>query len=99
MPDFKNPFEGLSDPSKLEGDDLIFAIRIMIAREYESIQHFMQFSKAADHKLVKQVAKELADEKRVHAGQLLRLLMELAPEEETLYTEGSEEVDEIRKGR
>ena len=31
----------------------------------------------------------------VHAGEFLRLLMELAPDEETFYKKGADEVEEI----
>jgi rubrerythrin len=39
--------------------------------------------------------KDIADEERVHAGEFLRLLKELDPEEEKFYAEGVEEVEEI----
>lgn len=40
----------------------------------------------------------MADEERVHAGEFLRLLHELAPDEENFYAEGAKEVEnEIRK--
>ena len=38
--------------------------------------------------------KDIADEERVHAGEFLRLLHELAPDEEKFYAEGAEEVEE-----
>jgi rubrerythrin len=40
------------------------------------------------------VLKDVAKEERVHAGELLRLLRELAPDEEKLYAEGAKEVEE-----
>jgi len=49
------------------------------------------------------VLKDIADEERVHVGEFLRLLHELAPDEGKSYDEGSEEVqemiDEIKKAR
>jgi len=42
--------------------------------------------------------KDIADEERVHAGEFLRLLHELAPDEEKFYAEGAKEVEaEIKK--
>jgi len=41
------------------------------------------------------VLKDIADEERVHAGEFLRLLKELDPDEERFYEEGYEEVEEI----
>jgi rubrerythrin len=40
-----------------------------------------------------EVLKDIADEERVHAGEFLRLLRELAPDEEKFYAEGAEEVE------
>jgi rubrerythrin len=37
------------------------------------------------------------DEERVHVGEFLRLLHELAPDEEIFYAEGEEEVEKVIK--
>jgi rubrerythrin len=39
--------------------------------------------------------KDIADEERVHAGEFLRLLKHLAPDEEKFYDEGADEIQEI----
>jgi rubrerythrin len=101
MPEFGNPFSGLAADRKLTEAELIRAIRFMVAAEYEAVQLYMQLAESTDNKLAIEVLKDIADEERVHAGEFLRLLHELAPDEEKLYTEGSEEVqemiDEIKK--
>ena len=101
MPEFGNPFSGLVADRKLTEAELIRAIRFMVAAEYEAVQLYMQLAESTDNKLAIEVLKDIADEERVHAGEFLRLLHELAPDEEKLYAEGSEEVqemiDEIRK--
>ena len=101
MPEFGNPFSGLAADRKLTEAELIRAIRFMVAAEYEAVQLYMQLAESTDNKLAVEVLKDIADEERVHAGEFLRLLHELAPDEEKLYAEGSEEVqetiDEIRK--
>jgi len=94
MPDFGNPFSGLKKDRKLTKEELIRAIRFMIAAEYEAIQLYMQLAESTDNKLAIEVLKDIADEERVHAGEFLRLLKELAPDEEKFYTEGTEEVEE-----
>jgi len=38
---------------------------------------------------------DIADEERVHAGEFLRLLHHLAPDEQKFYDEGCEEVEEM----
>ena len=41
-----------------------------------------------------EVLTDIANEERVHAGEFLRLLKHLAPDEEKFYTEGAEEVEQ-----
>ena len=94
MPDFGSPFSGLVNDRKLTDQELIRAIRFMIAAEYEAIQLYMQLAESTDNKLAIDVLKDIADEERVHAGEFLRLLQELAPAEEKFYAEGAKEVEE-----
>jgi rubrerythrin len=94
MPDFGNAFSGVKKDRKLSEEELIRAIRFMIAAEYEAIQLYMQLAESTDHKLAQEVLKDITDEERVHAGEFLRLLKELAPDEEKFYAEGAEEVEE-----
>jgi rubrerythrin len=102
MPDFGNPFSGLAEDRKLTKEELIRAIRFMIAAEYEAVQLYMQLAESIDNKLAMEVLTDIADEERVHAGEFLRLLRELAPDEEKYYKEGAEEVEEeiekLKKG-
>jgi rubrerythrin len=102
MPDFGNPFSGLAEDRKLTKEELIRAIRFMIAAEYEAVQLYMQLAESIDNELAIEVLKDIANEERVHAGEFLRLLRELAPDEEQYYKEGAEEVEEeiekIKKG-
>ena len=94
MPDFGTPFAGLAKDRKLTNAELVRAIRFMVAAEYEAIQLYMQLAESIDNKLAIEVLKDVADEERVHAGEFLRLLKELDPQEEEFYREGAEEVEE-----
>ncbi len=94
MPDFGHPFSGMAQERKLTGAELVRAIRFMVAAEYEAIQLYMQLAESIDNELAIAVLKDIADEERVHAGEFLRLLKELDPEEEEFYKEGAEEVEE-----
>jgi len=94
MPDFGQPFSGNKSDRKLTEEELIRAIRFMIAAEYEAIQLYMQLAESTDNELAIEVLKDIADEERVHAGEFLRLLKELDPEEEEFYKEGASEVEE-----
>jgi rubrerythrin len=95
MPEFGNPFSGLKHERKLTDEELIRAVRFMVAAEYEAVQLYMQLAESTDNKLAQAVLKDIADEERVHAGEFLRLLKELAPDEYKFYDEGAEEVQEM----
>ena len=95
MPEFGSPFTGLASDRKLTEAELIRAIRFMVAAEYEAIQMYKQLAESTENKLAAEVLKDIADEERVHAGEFLRLLRELAPDEEELYAEGAEEVEQM----
>jgi rubrerythrin len=94
MPEFGSAFSGLANDRKLTDEELVRAIRFMIAAEYEAIQLYMQLAESTDNKLAIEVLKDIADEERVHAGEFLRLLHELAPDEAKFYEEGVKEVEE-----
>lgn len=97
MPEFSSPFSGLKSDRKLTDGELIRAIRFMIAAEYEAVQMYMQLADSIDNALAKEVLEDIANEEKVHAGEFLRLLKELDPQEEGFYAEGAEEVEEELK--
>jgi len=98
MPAFGSPFSGLANDRKLTDEELVRAIRFVVAAEYEATQLYTQLAESTDNKLATQVLKEIADEELVHVGEFLRLLHELAPNEEKFYAKGAKEVeDKIKK--
>ncbi len=94
MPEFSSPFSGLAKDRKLTKEELVRAIRFMVAAEYEAVQLYMQLAESTTDKLAQEVLKDIADEERVHAGEFLRLLKHLAPDEEKFYAKGAAEVEE-----
>jgi rubrerythrin len=94
---FGSPFSGLANKKKITDAELIRAIRFMVAAEYEATQLYMQLAESTDNKLAVTVLKDIADEERVHAGEFLRLLYELAPDEKKFYAKGEDEVEEFIK--
>ena len=94
MPNFGSPFSGLAHERKLTNEELVRAIRFMVAAEYEATQLYMQLAESTDNKLAQKVLKDIADEEIVHAGEFLRLLHELAPDEKQFYASGAKEVEE-----
>lgn len=95
MPEFTHPFAGLAAGKTITTQELIRAMRFSIAAEYEAIQLYMQLAESTDHELAAKVLRDVADEERVHAGEFLRVLHELAPDEARFYEEGAEEVEEM----
>ncbi|WP_176014007.1 ferritin family protein [Victivallis sp. Marseille-Q1083] len=95
MPEFCTPFSVMHADRKLTGDELLRAIRFMIAAEYEASQLYTQMAESIDHPLAKAVLLDISEEELVHAGEFFRLLHELAPNEKELYASGAREVEEM----
>ena len=95
MPEFSNPFSVLKNDRKLTHDELVRAVRFMIAAEYEAVQLYQQTAESTGNELAKEVLIDIANEEKEHAGEFLRLLRELEPDEEKFYKEGYEEVEEM----
>ncbi|MEW6220835.1 MAG: ferritin family protein [Thermodesulfobacteriota bacterium] len=95
MPEFGSAFSGLTSERKVTAAELVRAIRFMIAAEYEAVQLYEQLAEATDHPLAREVLYDIANEEKEHAGEFLRLLKELAPDEEQFYQAGSGEVEAI----
>ncbi len=95
MPEFATVFSGLAASRKLTTSELVRAIRFSIAAEYEAVQMYMQLAESTDDKLAKAVLEDVSKEELEHAGEFLRVLRELAPDEEKYYASGMHEVEEI----
>lgn len=94
MPEFSNAFSGLKEDRMLTHDELVRAIRFMIAAEYEAIQLYTQLAESTDHELTKEVLLDISNEEKEHAGEFYRLLQVLAPDEQGFYDEGIGETNE-----
>jgi len=97
MPEFSNAFSGLNLDRKVTHDELIRALRFSISAEYEAIQIYIQLAESTDNKLAKKVLVDVANEEKEHAGEFLRVLRELSPEEFEFYKNGEKEVEEMMK--
>lgn len=95
MPEFTNPFSGLQNDRKLTKEELIRAMRFNISAEYEAVQFYTQIAESTDDELAKKVLIDVANEELIHAGEFLRILKELAPDEQDFYDEGADEVEDM----
>ncbi len=89
----------LKNDRKLTREELVRALRFMIAAAYEAIQLCEQTAESTHDRLAKKVLTDVANEEKEHGGECLRLLRKLDPAEERFYKEGSEEVDEMIRKR
>jgi rubrerythrin len=95
MVEFSTAITGKASDRKLTRSELIHGIRVSIADEYEAVQVYTQLAESTDSELARTVLLDIAEEEKVHAGEFLRLLKELAPDEDGFYQDGAREVEEI----
>ncbi|MDD1676096.1 MAG: rubrerythrin [Methanomicrobiales archaeon] len=93
MPDFATAFTAKASERILTHNELVRAIRLNVADEYEAIQVYTQLAESIDHPIARAVLLDIANEEKVHAGEFLRLLSILAPDESGFYQQGANEVD------
>ena len=95
MPEFVNPFSGVTPGRKMTDRELIRALRLNLAAEEEAVHLYEAHADATDNQLAKAVLQDIANEERVHAGEFQRLISILLDDEDKLLKEGADEVDEI----
>lgn len=95
MPEFVNPFSGLTPDRKMTDNELARAIRLNIAAEFEAVHLYLAHADATDNELAKKVLLDIADEERVHIGEFQRLLGLIQKDEQKLLDKGANEVDEM----
>ncbi|MFH1033572.1 MAG: ferritin family protein [Pseudomonadota bacterium] len=95
MPEFMDPFKGLTPGRKMTPRELTRALRLALAAEEEAIHLYEAMADATSHPLAQKVLQDIANEEREHAGEFQRLINILLPDEELLMGHGAEEVDEM----
>jgi rubrerythrin len=97
MPVFGDPFSGMLAERKMSALELVRAIRLMVAAEYEAVQMYTQLAESTDNALARVALMKISDEELVHAGEFLKLLQILAPDEAYHYEKGYKEVEDMLK--
>ena len=85
---FVEPLETLNETS------LARAVRDAIINEQIAIQQYEVIADSTTNNRVKSVLKDIANEEKVHVGELTQLLSELDKEDQDLLEEGAKEVVE-----
>jgi len=99
MPEFMNPFIGMEPGRKLNDRELARALRLSLAAEEEAIHLYEALADATDNKLAQAVLQDIANEEKEHAGEFMRLLKILLPDEQKWLDNGHKEVDEMAQGK
>jgi len=97
MPEFTQPFTGVIPGRKLTKTELERALRLNIAAELEAVHIYQSHADAIDNEFIRRVLLDVADEERVHAGEFLRALKYLVPDEQAKLDEGALEVEEMAR--
>lgn len=90
----------LTDPFKLVPDrqlsdeEQVAMIRQAIIAEHDATAQYTLQAQAARDPVVKKTLLDIADEERVHIGELTKLLQRLTKNEDKLMRQGAEEVEE-----
>ncbi|MCW3996142.1 MAG: rubrerythrin [Candidatus Bathyarchaeota archaeon] len=98
MPDFATAYGVKSLDKKLSKNELIRALRFSVAAEYEAVQIYEQIVEAIDDDGTKVIIQDIISEEKLHAGQFLSLLFDLAPDEREPYVKGEAENKELKQG-
>jgi len=94
MPEFVSPFKG-KDSQTLNRRELTRAIRLAIASELEAIHLYEALADATSDKDVVKVFQSIANEEKVHVGELEALLRQLDPSQEELFVDGLDEATDL----
>jgi len=85
--------ETVKTPEKLTERELTRALRDAIIAEEGAIKQYETVVDATDNSKIKETLQEIADEERVHVGELQTLLNSLLKDEEDFLEEGKKEVE------
>jgi len=72
------------------------AIRDAIIAEEQAIKQYEVIADSTQNSKVKEVLQEIANEERIHVGELQALLAKLLPDEQKFLDEGRDEVEEAK---
>lgn len=93
MPTFTDPFNQMTPERKMTERELIRALRLALAAEEDAISLYEAIVDTADNDLAEKVLQSIADEERVHVGELQRLIGIILSDEDERLADGAEEVD------
>jgi len=81
-------------PEKFTDRELTRAIRDAIIAELGAIKQYEAVVDATENEKVKAVLTSIANEEKIHVGELQKLLSDLLPDEQELLDDGAKEVED-----
>lgn len=96
MTTFASAFCSNDSTKKLNTEELIRALRLMIASELEAANMYEQLAENIDNNAIKGILKSVADEEIVHVGEFKAALDLLRPAEMELCKKGIKEASKIK---
>jgi len=91
MAQFIDPFPGMTPGDKLNARELARAIRQAIAAEHEAVHLYEAVADATDDERAKELLQDIANEEKVHVGELSALLEVVQKDEKEHVDEGRDE--------
>lgn len=94
---FGNPFSALALERKLTKEELIRAMREMIATEMEATNLYTALADSIEDEAAAKILRDVADEEIVHVGEFRHVLSLLDPREDELVNLGRKEAADKSK--
>jgi hypothetical protein len=91
--EFINPFPGMEPEEKFGNRELSRSLRVAIAAEHEAVHLYEAIADATSNAKAKEVLQDIANEEKVHIGELQELLEGISKDEKEFLDEGREEVE------
>ena len=95
---FTDPFPGMTTGGTMTQDELIRAVRLDLTAEQDAVSLYTAHAGATEDESVRKVFLSIADEERVHIGELQALIARLNPAEPGKLREGAKEVADQTAG-
>lgn len=90
----KNPLD-LEYGKKLSKEGVAQALRLAIIGELDAINLYLQLAHAIDDPAIERILRDIAEEEKVHVGELLEILKRVDEEQARALEKGAREVEEL----
>ena len=92
----KNPLD-IEYRKKLSKEGVAQALRLAIIGELDAINLYLQLADAIDDPTIERVLRDIAEEEKVHVGELLEVLKRMDEEQARALEKGTQEVEKLAR--